>query len=66
MRERSVHESSQFGLMAHPGLGKRLLKLAPRCCQSNAHRIGSSLQAVTVRNGYSGLCFTIGEVESAP
>jgi hypothetical protein len=66
MRECPVHESSQFGLMPHPGLGKRLLKLAPRCRQSNPHHIGGSLQAVTIRDGYRGLCFPIREVESSP
>ena len=66
MRERPVHESSEFGLMAHSGLGKCFLKLAARRRQSNTHRIGGSLQAVTARDGYRGLCFTVGEVESSP
>ena len=62
----SVHESRQLGLMARPRLGKCLLKLAPRCRQSNPHCIGGSLQAVTVRDGYRYLCFAISEVESSP
>jgi hypothetical protein len=66
MRQRPVHESSKLSLMAGPGLGECLLKLAARRGQSDAHRIGRSLEAVTVRNNYRRLSFTIGEVKSSP
>jgi len=65
MRERPVHESRKLSLMAGPGLGKGLLKLAPNCGQSNAHGIGCSLKAVTVGDGYRRLRFTIGEVKGS-
>jgi hypothetical protein len=43
MCQRPVHESRQFRLMSCTGFGKRLLKLASRSAQSNAHHIGGSL-----------------------
>ena len=59
-----MHKRRELGLMARSGLGKRFLQLAPCRRQSNPHRVGGSLQATTVRDGYRRLCFAIGKVES--
>ena len=63
MRQRPMDESRELRLMARVGLGKCLLKLAPRCGQCDPHLAGSRSQAMTARDGDRHLRLTIGQIE---